>query len=324
MRFGDLAEAFPRAIPLGFVPAGAEANEPVLNPPADATVRPGDRLVFLARAFVDTAPQPRFEPQELQPDGAAGPPSRPRLGDHRVLVLGWNHKIPALIGVLSTYEGKRFRVDVLSTLPAADRLTQLSRLGIEPGDVELAMFEGDFAVPTDLLAVDPFGHDNIVFAASDRLETGAESDARTLTGHLLVDSLRGGERHTEILVELLDPENAQLIGADSEHLVSTKLISHMLAQVSLRPELRAVYDELVGPGSAEIVFNPAERYDLCDRPVNFTEIQETIASRGEIALGLRLEGERSTTPGGGFHLNPERDRSWTLTVRDEVVALTTY
>jgi hypothetical protein len=37
-----------------------------------------------------------------------------------------------------------------------------------------------------------------------------------------------------------------------EVLISPLVLSYILAQITLRPELRAVFDELFGPGGAEI------------------------------------------------------------------------
>jgi hypothetical protein len=97
----------------------------------------------------------------------------------------------------------------------------------------------------------------------------------------------------------------------------------MLAQVVLRNELRVVFDELFGPGGAEIFFHPPRAYDAEGNEVTFESVQRAAARRGEIALGVRLESA-PTRAGAGLHLNPPRTQSFTLGPADDVVVLTTY
>src|SRR5690606_36955738 len=97
---------------------------------------------------------------------------------------------------------------------------------------------------------------------------------------------------------------------------------HMLAQVALRRELRAVFDELFGPGGPEIIFRPPADYDLQGREVTFVQIEHAAAAHGEIALGVRSVS--SQTGLAGVALNPARDRSFALGIDDEVIVLTTY
>jgi hypothetical protein len=66
-----------------------------------------------------------------------------------------------------------------------------------------------------------------------------------------------------VLVELLDPGNVALFRRRrGEVIVSPVILSHMLAQVALRRELRAVFDELFGPGGAGDHIPPPADYGL--------------------------------------------------------------
>jgi hypothetical protein len=134
----------------------------------------------------------------------------------------------------------------------------------------------------------------------------------------------GESARPHVIVELLDPGNAALFRRrPGEVLVSPLVLSHMLAQVVLRHELRRVFDELFGPGGAEIFFHPPAPYGLDGVEASFAEIERRAAARGETALGVRLESSplRAT---GGLHLNPPRSQAWTLGPEDDIVVLTTY
>jgi hypothetical protein len=189
----------------------------------------------------------------------------------------------------------------------------------------LNQIEGDYTVPGELLRIDPAQFDHIVLLGSEWLDSEKESDARSITGYLLLLELFKDYRQgPEILIELMDPENIQLFQQRrAEVLVSPQMLSHMLAQVALRRELRSVFDELFGPGGAEIFFRPVTDYGLDGGPVDFARIQQAAAHCGETALGIKLDVE-SKTAGGGVYLNPDRMRQWVLQEQDELVVLRTY
>ena len=97
----------------------------------------------------------------------------------------------------------------------------------------------------------------------------------------------------------------------------------MLAQVALRPELRAVFDELFGPGGAEIAFVPATEYGGEGEVVSFPALQRQAAQRGHIVLGVR-RAQRAGETGHTVRLNPSKDRNLALEPDDDLVVLLTY
>lgn len=122
----------------------------------------------------------------------------------------------------------------------------------------------------------------------------------------------------------MDPANLSLFRhRRGEVLISPLILSHMLAQVVLRPELRAVFDELFGPGGAEFTFEPASAYAPAGTEVLFEDLMRSAARRGEIALGVRSNGA-DPHGSGDLYLNPPRDKRWCLAEGDEVVVLTNY
>lgn len=316
-----LAPAFPRAVLLGAARPHGTSFSPFLNPPAGFVVEPGDRLVLLARGYRETEPAAGAAPAHGERGECVG--AEEAGEERRVLLLGWSHRVPALLREFDSYRGERFRVDVFSALPVAERERLVDRYDARPSRIALSQVEGDYTSPADLRRAEPWAYDNVVLLGSDWLESGEESDARTILGYLLLRDLVPEEGGPEVLVELLDPENLSLFRRrPGEVLISPLVLSHMLAQVALRPELRAVFDELFGPGGAEISFAPAARYGAVGEELRFPDLERRAALRGETALGVRLaptEGDR-----GGLRLNPPRDQRWTLTERDELVVLTTY
>ena len=239
--------------------------------------------------------------------------------------MGWNRKIPALIGEFETYKNETFEIDILSLVPKDQREELFSRYGGFQQHIKVRHLEGDYTSPSDLQRIDPREYDNIVLVAGSRMQSDEESDARTILGHLLLrDMLPEKRSKPEILIELMDPENENLFGQRTgEVIVSPFILSHILAHVALRRDLNAVFDELFTVGGAEIYFRPAAFYDLKDREITFREISDILFREGDITLGVRMADKRDDG-NGGIQLNPQYDSEWRLGDEDELVILTTY
>ncbi len=321
-RLQDLVEHFPDAILLGVVRRSGPDYTPILNPLPEFRVEQDDRLVLLARSFEDSSPDPAAAPRRL-PRGlpVEAPPAM--SGERRILLLGWNHKVPALFRELEGYTDERFAVDVLSATPIRERLARLERHDVRMERVRVRHVEGDQTVPPDLQRMEPAGYDNIVLLGSDWQEGAEEADARSILSYLLLAEILPAAGGPEILLELMDPASAALFPRRrGEVLVTPVILGHILAQVALRRELRSVFDELFGPGGAEIFFQPIDLYAAGDGVTTFRDLRAAAARRGETALGVRL-AQRPDRP-GGVTLNPSAGHGWTLRPGDELVVLASY
>ena len=139
-----------------------------------------------------------------------------------------------------------------------------------------------------------------------------------------------------MLVELTDPDNVALFeNRRGEIIVSPVIVSHMLARVALRRELRAVYEELFSSGGCEVFFRriadfglaeilaELPDYDVTGADYTFADLQRAADARGEIAIGIRRAGQERT-PHGGVQVNPRRDERLGLNANDELIVLTTH
>lgn len=325
--FGDLEGRYSRAIPLGVLRGEGEAAQALLNPPADLEIRETDKLAFLAGRYDDIvedgglAPDPAVETRLHE---ARDEPER--RFTRRVLVLGWNLKLPTLVGEFESYAGERFELDVVSLVPAAERERLTDRYCGPTGRSTVRHIEADFTAPRDLERIAPREYDNVVFLASERMDSEEESDARTLLGNLVLQSLLPTDAaRPKVLIELIDPENVALFtGRTGEVLISPIIISHILAHITLRRELSAVFEELFTADGAEIYFRPPAHYGLAGgAEFRFRDIQRLVAARGDIALGVCMRGDEAQ-PHGRVRLNPAQDSTWSFGDADEIIVLTTY
>ncbi|MEX2527876.1 MAG: ion channel DMI1 [Gemmatimonadota bacterium] len=302
---------------------------PQLNPPPERIIQTGDALVCLARSYEDTAPDAPAPaeaesgaeavstqaglPKESWVPGEAGEPLH-----RRILILGWNHKAPALLDELAAHEGETFEITQAAGV-AVERREQELRFGTSAAlALGVRHVEADTTDPAEVALLKPENFDTILIIGSDWSESEDEADARALMAMLVLRELlakkSGGPRPT-VVVELLDPANVALVGRDSaEIIVSPLILSHMLAQVALRRELNVIFDELFGAGGVDLAFRSLEGW-LPPGPFRFHDLIRAAGAQGMTALGVR------DSPSGSLWLNPPRDRGWNDSKGLEVVAL---
>ncbi len=331
----QLTYAFPEGVLLGVVRPQGDGFRALLNPPNDLRLETGDRIAVLASSYKGAVPPQAVDAAvELSPRPA---PEHQMPARRRVLVLGWNHRVPALLDEFASYPGEAFVIDIVSQVSASKREKRIAAEALSAERLKVRQLEFDFTVPAFLESVDPAGYDNVVLLASERLKAGAESDARTILGYLLLRKLMAaGAQAPSVLVELTDPDNVTLFEKRrGEIIVSPVIVSHMMTRVTVRRELRAVFEELFGPSGAEIQYRriadyaPAPGSSQADgappsnRECTFADLQRAADSRGEIAIGIRRAGQEQA-PGGGVELNPGRDERLEFAADDTLVVLTTY
>jgi len=318
----QLAYAFAEGVLLGVVRPQEDGFQALLNPPNDLRLETGDRIAVLAPSYKDAAP-PESLGAEVELAERPAPEHAVRA-QRRVLILGWNHRVPALLDEFASYPKEQFDIDIVSQVAASKREKRIAVEALSTDRLTVRQLEFDYTLPAYLESVDPASYDNVVLLASERLKSSAESDARTILGYLLLRELMAaGAAAPSVLVELTDPDNVPLFeNRRGEVIVSPVIVSHMLARVALRRELRAVIDELFSSGGCEIFFRHIADYGLVQGEISFADLQRAADTRGEIAIGIRWAGQ-DQTQGGGMQLNPRRDEHLKLNENDELIVLTT-
>ncbi len=323
----NLIPLFPDAIILGLYRNDARRFYPLTAAAADR-LQKGERLVLIAPgADAHDLLQPELpkdpeqnRPPLILPEYAVLPR---RNGKRRLLLLGWNKSIPALLDLLNNASDEEYEIVSMSLITREERLLRLARQGARIDRLNVEFIQGEFTSTSEVEKVEPWRFHSIVICASEWLETGGESDARTVLGFLVLNQILSGRTERprpNILAQLMNEANASLFPEDQcETFTSPVVLSHLLAQIALQHDLRGVFDELFGPTGAEILFRPADRLELTGKELTFRQIEETTLARGEIAIGLRIADNLSVN--GGILLNPDRKMRWNLTERDDVVVL---
>jgi len=319
----QLKQAFPKAIFLGVVRPAAGAYHSLLNPRHDFTVAPEDRLVLLARQPEDIAAL-EAAPEIIQVQTVSPPPAEAPAGARKVLILGWNYHIPALIVEFSAYQNESYHLTLASLRPLPECEKDLQGLKRLAPRVQWEHAEVDFVKEPELRKLDPAAFDHIILLSSDRLADEEEADARTIVGYVLLEEiLEGASKRPQLLLELADPSNEVLIRRfQGEVIISPLVMSHLLGAIALRPELSCIYNDLFTAGEAEIIFRKPATYGLGVGTIAFREIQEAATRYGETVLGTYAEPAEAGK-GVALTLNPGRNRQVELKEGVRLVVLTT-
>jgi len=292
-----------------------------LNPPMDTRLAARDRVIAVSEdddtVRLSTRPAPSVDDSAIRPS-----PARKRAPENTP-ILGWNRRAPVIIRELDAYVPPRSTATVVSD--SAEAQTMLQEAGARLRNQKVSFRAGDTTQRALLesLEVRRFSH-IIVLGASDALEI-QEADAHTLVTLLhLRDMAERGGFSLSIVSEMLDVRNRELaeVTRADDFIVSDKLVSLMLSQISENRDLAAVFQDLFDPEGSEIYIRPASDYVEPGKSVSFYTVLEAAKRRGEVALGYRLSakaGEEASSY--GVVVNPGKSVPVTFSEQDRVIVL---
>lgn len=324
--FSSLKPCFPRAILLGIVRENDGRLTPLLNPEPGLMTEENDRLILLAKKMEDVEIPPETVKQKAVNTKPKTLKQRPDTGIYsgisRLLVLGWNHHIPALIKELGTYSNQEFQITFASMRSMEARNSAINHILDSLKNVTCDHSLVDYIRESELRSLKPDNFDHILMVSSDKLADEEEADARTIVGYTLLEEvLESAENRPQIVMELTDPGNELLIrNFKSESIIGSLILSNLLATVAMRRELYTVYEELFTVNGPEIIFRDLDEYNLKPRKMKFLELEEQVAEYQDTALGIYYQESAGKV---NLQLNIPRHKIINLTPDSRLVVLST-
>src|SRR4051794_7758269 len=292
-----------------------------LNPPPDTALTEGDSVIAIAEDDADLLAAVAQSPNG-NVDEAAIVNSRPHEPTpQRSLILGWNKRAAAVINELDDYVVPGSSVKVVASWDGAAQV--IERDCADLANMSVDFQRGDTTSRRLLDSLEPHGYDHvIVLCYSDLLPT-QRADARTLVTLLHLRDMvdRSGVPFT-ITSEMLDDRNRELaeVTKVDDVIVSDKLISLLVTQISENRHLTAVFDELFAADGSELYMRPAGDYVRLGQPTTFRTLVEAASRRGEVAIGYRIVGSDNGRA-AGVVVNPSKSDELVLSGADRLVVL---
>ncbi|MBC6469254.1 NAD-binding protein [Actinomadura alba] len=309
--FGRALDAYELGIPIGL---RHQDGSIAINPAMDTIINADDEIIMLAEddLLIRLADTP---PAIIESAIATAAPHTPK--PERTLLIGWNHRAPKIINLLDEF------VQSGSTLTIATQHEDPRNALKPPVNLTVHVTGCDPTDRAQLEALDVGSYQHIIVLADNDLDP-YHADARTLVTllHLRDMEERLGDPYS-IVSEINDDANrevAQVTKAD-DFVVSNKLISLMLTQLSENRHLHEVFVNLLDPSGSEIYLKPASDYLWPDAAANFATVIEAARRRGETAIGYRLRDQFHQPPDYGVVLNPCKAGLLRLTSQDRVIVL---
>ena len=316
--FGDALLAFADSTVIGLHPAG---GAPALNPPMTTVLKPGDRLVVVAEDddTIKLAPASAVVVDQSVIQLRAAAPAKPE----RSLILGWNWRAPSIVNELDAYVAAGSVATVVCDVESA--VDEVARQCADLKHQQVTVQIGDTTDRRTLDGLQVGTYDHIIVLSYADLLDKQQADARTLITLLHLRDIADKAGHAlSVVSEMLDLRNrtlAEVTRAD-DFIVSDKLVSLILSQVSENKQLNAVFADIFDPEGSEIYLKPAGSYVKLGQPVNFYTVTAAASQRGEVALGYKLRAHAGDAAKSyGVAVNPDKGESVTFSEADRIIVI---
>lgn len=307
--FFDAQLSFPDSCVMGIV-----SGETVqLNPDPATVLNAEDRLIHLAADDSAIRLASPGVPDDSVVSVEADEDHRPE----RTLVLGFNSDFRTIMRELNEYVAKGSITTVVADIDPPEFLPR--------ENMTVNFVRGDTTSRGVLEGLDVPSFDHIIVLAYKNLGDNQRADAKTLVTllHLREIGDRAGAP-LNIVSEMLDDRNreiAEVTKAD-DFIVSDKLISLALSQLSENRQLSKVFDILFDSDGSEVYLKPAGRYIRPGESVDFYSVLEAARRRGETAIGYRVaEHAFDSSKNYGVRLNPLKTDRLAFAPADRIIVL---
>ena len=292
-----------------------------LNPPSHKLIERGDKIIVVAEDGSKINP---VNNPELNIDATSIRQTEGRTRNpEKTLILGWNRQAYTIITELDNYVVKDSIVTVVSDTQNIEH--EIALTGKELKHLKMHHIIGDTSNRRVLDSLDCETYDHIIILSHSITNNIQESDARTIFTLLHLRDIAEKSGHPfSIVSQMLDIRNRELVKVTraDDFVVSDKLNSLMLSQVSEEKALALVFEDLFRSEGSEVYLKPASDYVELRKPINFFTVVESARRKNEIAIGCRLLSKYDEDAlDQGVIVNPDKTKNFTFFEEDKIIVL---
>ncbi|MEM9465958.1 MAG: hypothetical protein AAGA90_11325 [Actinomycetota bacterium] len=337
--YGEIAYHLPDGVAFGVQHADGEVS---IRPHPNTVIADDDVLIVLAE---DDSTLGWEDERIVEPSGGEIPDLTKEPIPERELIVGWTRKSETIVREYAEYVSAGSEIDIVSRNGDMDLSGAVAALDDELDGLAVRLREVDPHSSKALADLNLSDYNNVIILSqpSPSCTVAEDTDSDTLSillrlrSHLYgaaipdVDAVSSADRSNlpmgRLVSEVLDETNEEILvhAGVRDVVISNRVVSSIIAQISEQPEILKVYEALFVAEGSEIYLKPATWYfDNLPRRVSFADILERATLREEQALGFRdLSSDVSADPekGYGVRLNPAKDEFIYLTEADKIVVL---
>jgi hypothetical protein len=241
----------------------------------------------------------------------------------RTLFLGWNNKGSRIVKELDYYVAPGSEILILAEYDNIDDELQELNASLTNHTVKFKYANITFRSELDKIEAHKFDH--IVILSYTRGLDIQEADAQTLICLLHLRNISDKYNvHLNIVSEMLDVRNQALaeVAKADDFIVSDKLISLMLTQLSENKYLKYVFDDFFDAEGSEIYLKPVSDYIQSGIEIDFYTVLESAAIKGDTAIGYRInEFAYKADKFYGVIVNPNKADKIIFKPEDRIIVL---
>jgi hypothetical protein len=323
IKFGEVSYHLPDGVAIGYK---CPEKGLVLNPPPDDMLNETQRLILV---MTDSSKY-FFQTNRVQEPVALNYVSKkqnPSLTS--ILIIGWNTQTADIIEEYDKYitAGSKFKLVLsASCAPPDEEIEALKKVLNSKLEIDIIeVLDEKYLTKIDLCSYDMM----VVLTALVNTGNTDAIDSANIKLLLLVKKLLAAETKRKkplIVSEVMDTSNLELFDhmGISDFLLSNRLISIFLTQLSKQPELIEVYDRLLSKDDAEIYIKPLSNYlENPNHEYTFADLMLLGQQCGEIVIGYKYALSKPKENGRNYEivLNPLKTTKFRLTDKDYLVVI---
>ena len=316
--FLELAYHFEDGIPMGIF---NKDEGLMLRPPQDRLMKKGDEVIIFAEddSTIDYSPQKLYNPKSIEINN-----TKLDKVKRRTLILGWHSIGKIVISEAADYLKNESVFDIVYHNPTSEIKNTLEKLQSKNDRFSINLINANPLLEKGLKSVKPEDYDNVIILSQNTDDSSADKvDSDTLIILLLLKEIIKDNK--KIITQVLNSENQKLINQTEvdEFIISNRLITMILAQVSEEPRIKLLYDQLFSEQGSEIYVKPAHLYfKEFPQNIKFADTMNIANDRDEICLGIRKGNlVKEIDHNFGVRLNLPKDESITINSDDYLVVL---
>lgn len=315
--YREVVSAYEDSAVMGFM---SKDGTVMINPPMDTIIQKGDQIIAITEDDESLIPSTAAAPK---PDAASiRVGQRTPAGKERTIVLGWNEKGTMIINELDNYVGVGSEILVVADVSTSEAETTALKSGLTKQ--KLTYRNANITERSILDAVDVKSYDHIIILCSNEKPV-QEADAEVLITLLHLRNIAEQyDVNLSIVSEMRDVRNRALaeIAKADDFIVSDKLVSLLLSQVSENKHLEKVFKDLFRSEGSEVYIREMKDYVQSGKPVDFYTVIEAAAGRGETAIGYRIvEHSQNADKAYGVVVNPKKSTKVAYKDTDKIIVL---
>jgi len=291
-----------------------------INPAMDTKIVSGDKIIAVAEDD-DTIMLSNKTAFGIDAPAIVNESEKATEKEH-TLILGWNEKGNSIIKELDNYVAPGS--EILVVAESADTAAAVEQLKGSLKNITLQFKKANTTEKAVLTSLNIDTYNHIIICCYTDIDI-QEADAKTLITLLHLRNIADTtKKDISIVSEMLDVRNRELaeVTKADDFIVSDKLISLMLSQLSENKHLQKVFSTLFAAEGSEIYLRPASQYIKPGTSANFYTIMESAAIKGETALGYRIHTQsKMADKAYGVTVNPDKSKNVTWSENDKVIVL---